>query len=90
MLARLKPRYFDLVFTGQQKEQRIEKYGLVRWGIETIKEIIIADEKFKVLVLKDFPKKFPLPFQDEVFFYSNIPVKIKRFKHILKVSSGVD
>ena len=90
MLARLKPRYFNLVFVGQQKEKRIEKYGLVRWEIETIKEVIIADEKFKVLVLKDFPKTFPLPFRDEVFFYSNIPVKIKRFKHILKVSSGVD
>ena len=90
MLARLKPRYFNLVFTGQQKEKRIEKYGLVRWEVETIKEVIIADEKFKVLVLKDFPKTFPLPFRDEVFFYSNISVKIKRFKHILKVSSGVD
>ena len=90
MLARLKPRYFDLVFTGQQKEQRIEKYGLVRWEIDTIKEVIIADEKFKVLILKDFPKTFPLPFKDEVFFYSNIPIKIKRFKYILKASSGLD
>ena len=48
MLARLKPRYFNLVFTGQQKEKRIEKYGLVRWEIETIKEVIVADEKFKI------------------------------------------